>query len=294
MCSPQAMATVQRVITRRRFIGAAGSTGALAVLGGVGRPQSAALQGAATPGATPVITPLGTPIATGCFGSVLDLTHTITPDFPVFPGSEQFQANVLVTVEQDGFYKNQLVLDEHTGTHMDAPAHFDANGVTADILPVANFVAPLAAIDVMAKVAANDDYQVTVDDILGWESENGTLPEGAFVAMHSGWETRLATPGAFLNADAGGTLHFPGFGPDAAAFLVEERTIVGIGVDTISLDFGASTDFATHLTVLPAGKYGLENLANLSAAPPVGATIVVGGPKHLNASGGPSRVLTLF
>jgi Putative cyclase len=95
--------------------------------------------------------------------------------------------------------------------------------------------------------------------------------------MYSGWEARLDDPASFINQDGAGVPHFPGFHPDAAALLVNERDIVAIGVDTVSLDFGASTDFKTHLTVLPAGKYGLENLAALATVPPSGATIIVGG-----------------
>ncbi len=111
--------------------------------------------------------------------------------------------------------------------------------------------------------------------------------------MYCGWEARLGEPGAYLNGDADGGFHYPGFHPDTAVLLVEERDIVGIGVDTLSLDFGQSPDFGTHLTVLPAGKYGIENLANLGVLPAAGATVIVGGPKHENASGGPARVFAL-
>jgi kynurenine formamidase len=86
----------------------------------------------------------------------------------------------------------------------------------------------------------------------------------------------------------------PGWHPDATTMLVTEREIVGMGVDTVSLDFGASTDFGTHLTLLPAGKFGIENLANLDSAPATGAWVIIGGPKHENASGGPSRVYAVM
>jgi kynurenine formamidase len=114
------------------------------------------------------------------------------------------------------------------------------------------------------------------------------------VAMNSGWEARIGDPASFINAGEDGVLHFPGFHPDAAAFLVEERDITGIGVDTLSLDFGAATQFVTHVTVLQTGKYGLEGLAALASVPPAGALIVVGGPKVVVGSGGPSRVMALF
>ncbi len=89
-------------------------------------------------------------------------------------------------------------------------------------------------------------------------------------------------------------LYFPGFHPDATALLIEERDVTGIGVDTLSLDFGPSTDFATHVTLLQAGKYGLEGIAALASVPPSGALVIVGGPKFMNGSGGPSRVMALY
>jgi len=292
------MAKVHETISRRQLLGRAGTlgAGAAAALGGLAVPGRAAAQAtpAASPPATPAAGPIASPVALGGFARIQDLSHTHSPTFPVFPGSEQMQINVLVTIEADGFYKNQLILDEHTGTHMDAPAHFAVGGLTADRLPPERFLAPLAVIDIADRAASDPDAQLTPDDILAWESTHGPLPAGAFVAMHSGWEARLVDPPTFLNQDAGGTPHFPGFHPDAAALLVEERDIVGIGVDTISIDFGPSPDFATHHTVLGAGAYGLENLAALAAVPPSGATIVVGGPKHATASGGPTRVFALF
>jgi kynurenine formamidase len=149
-------------------------------------------------------------------------------------------------------------------------------------------------IDISGRAASDPDAQLTPDDIIAWESANGPLPAGVLVAMHSGWESRVTDPAAYINMDDAGVQHYPGIHPDAAALLIEERDIAGVGVDTLSIDFGASTDFGTHLTVLPAGKYGLENLANLANVPPAGAMLVVGGPKHLRASGGPSRVMAFY
>ncbi|MDP9364187.1 MAG: cyclase family protein [Chloroflexota bacterium] len=253
--------------------------------------------GGATPvagGGTPAAGPLASPTALGAFTRIQDLSHVHSPTFPMFPGAQQMTINVLVTVEADGFYKNELVLDEHTGTHMDAPAHFVADGLSADALPPQRLVAPLAVIDIAARAAGDPDAQLTPDDLLAWEGAHGPLPAGAFVAMHSGWAARVADAAAFLNQDAAGTPHFPGIHPEAAALLTGERDVVGVGVDTISLDFGPSADFASHLTLLGAGIYGLESLAALDGVPPSGATIVVGGPKHAGASGGPTRAFALY
>jgi kynurenine formamidase len=283
MCSPEVMAKVRTEITRRRLLGSFGAAGALAVSSVL--PRSAAAQTTAT---SPVA---GQPTLN--FSQIVDLSHTHGPDFPVFPGAQPMQINVITTIAENGYYENELILAEHTGTHMDAPAHFVEDGTTADQLPVSGFIVPLAVVDISDRAASDPDAQLTIDDLTAWEAANGPIPAGALVAMHSGWETRVGDPTSYINLDASDVQHYPGVHPDAAAFLVNERDIVGIGVDTLSIDYGPSQDFLTHVTALSAGKFGLENLANLAAVPPFGATVVVGGPKHINASGGPTRVLAL-
>jgi len=273
------MARVRASLNRRQMLGIAGTLGALALT-----PRGVLAQSA---------TPMATPTVSG-FSSIVDLTHTLTQEFPVFPGGVQAEITVDNTIAENGFYTNLLNLQEHTGTHMDAPAHFVEGGTTADMIPVEQFVAPMAVIDISAKTESDPDSQLTVDDILAWEDANGELPAGAFVAMYSGWESRLSDPASFINLDGDDVQHYPGFDPAAAAFLIEERNIVGIGVDTLSLDFGASQDFGTHITILSAGGYGLENVANLGTLPASGATIIVGGPKHEAASGGPTRAFALL
>jgi kynurenine formamidase len=286
MCSPEIMARVARV-SRRGFVrrtGALGLATGAVTLGGVRMPARA--QNA---------TPMASPIAmNGPFTSIIDLSHIWHEDFPMYPGAQQPAIDVLKTIAKDFFYKNQLTLDEHTGTHMDAPAHFADGGATAELLPPQNFIAPLVVIDISDRAASDLDAQGMPDDIKAWEAEYGTLPAGAFVALNSGWAARVDDPQSYINLDASNVAHFPGWHPDTAAMLVNERSIVGIGVDTLSLDYGASADFATHLTVLPAGKYGVENLNRLGEAPANGAWIIIGGPMHKNASGGPARAFAVM
>jgi kynurenine formamidase len=224
---------------------------------------------------------------------VIDLTHRLTPDFPIFPGISPMRFDVIARVETDGWYEGVLMIDEHTGTHVDAPAHFGSGCATIDMIPADRLVAPLAVVRIADRTDADPDTLLSLDDLYAWERRHGRIPDGAFVAMDSGWDGRAANPPSFLNADSSGVMHYPGFHPDAASFLVEERDIVGIGVDTLSLDRGPATNFPTHLIVLPAGKYGVEALANLSQVPPAGATIVVGGLTHAGGSGSPARVLAL-
>ena len=225
------------------------------------------------------------------FSRVVDLTHPLGTDFPSFAGTPFLEIELLGTLEADGYNINRWHLTEHYGTHMDAPFHF-SDGDTADQIPVENLVLPLAVIDIRAKAADNPDAQVTPDDLRAWETEHGPLPDRACVAMNSGWDERVDGDG-FRNADADGMMHFPGFHVEAAQFLLEERNVLAIAVDTLSLDYGPSPDFAAHYAWLPTNRWGMECVANLGQVPPVGATIVAGGPKIVGATGGPSRVLAL-
>jgi kynurenine formamidase len=208
----------------------------------------------------------------------------------VFPAFKPIQIRPKFSIGKDGFFANEITFDEHTGTHMDAPAHFVAGASTADKLPVEKFFAPLAVISIAGRAAKDADALLSVDDVLAWEKQHGRLAPGAFVAMYSGWDARIGNAERFLNKDSKGTMHAPGFSEEAARFLVTQRDIVGAGVDTLSLDGASAAKFVAHLALLGAGKYGVELLANLNAVPPSGATIIVGGPKHEGASGGPARV----
>ena len=285
MCSPLIMEQVCSQLSRRRVFGALGA----AVAAGVASRLPAGAQEA-----TPVMSGPGTlNVSLGSYTQVQDLTHTITPEFPVFPGDPQLVIEPLRTYAEHGYYANKLTFGEHIETHMDAPAHFVEGAAFSNELPVEQFFAPLAIIDVSERAATDPDTQVMPDDVTAWEEEHGPLPAGALVVMYSGWESRLSDPASFINMGDDG-MHFPGFHPDATAMLVEERDITGIGVDTLSLDFGASQDFGTHLTLLGAGKYGLENVAALTNVPRTGAVVIVGGPKVTIGSGGQSRVMALF
>lgn len=227
-------------------------------------------------------------------GEVMELSHVLGPGIPMYGASDPTPTpETLVTVEANGFYAQAWTFGEHSGTHMDAPAHFIAGAETVDVYAPANLVAPLVVIDISARAAEDPDAAVTPEDLMAWESANGEIPAGAFVAMYSGWESRWADVAAYRNPDDGGVMHFPAFGIDAVTMLLEERNIVGIGVDTLSQDIGMSTTFDVHVAILGAGKYGLENLAGLGALIGKPATVVVGVPRYANGSGGPCRVLAM-
>ncbi len=280
MCAPQVIQAIGERLGRREFLGmAVGGAAALSAL--AGSPTAEAAEAKRAP-------------ARGRGRNVVGLSHVLTSQFPIWPGFTPIEITNIKSHDKDGFYANAWTIVEHNGTHVDAPVHFAKGKWSADEIPDAALIAPAVVIHVHDRAKAEADTAVTVDDVRAWEQKHGRIPAGAAVFMHSGWEARASDQAAFRNADARNVLHFPGFGKEAAEFLVKERSIVGIGVDTLSLDPGTSKDFAAHFTVLGANKWGIENLANLAKIPESGATVFVGVPRVKGASGGPARVVAMW
>lgn len=248
--------------------------------------------GAAVTAATALGVGATTPAMAAGHGGVVDMTHVYDAEFPTYFGAPGFSAEQAFNFADNGFNLFNLTINEHTGTHIDAPLHFSADGQSVDEIPVENLVCPLAVIDIAARAAEDADAQVTPDDLAAWVSANGPIPDGACVAMHSGWAGK-ANSTAFRNADTEGVMHFPGFHVEAAKMLIEETGARSIAVDTLSLDHGPSPDFATHYAWLPTNRYGIENLAGLDQVPATGATLVVGAPTHRGGSGGPARIFAM-
>ncbi len=223
--------------------------------------------------------------------ALVDLTHALAPGAPLFPAGTPFHATRLADYPQ-GYFLQKFETGEHTGTHVDAPAHFVPGTPTIDAIPVADLRGAAVVVDVRAAVARNPDYRVGVADLVAWEKAHGRMPERCIVIARTGWEQRWPDERRYRNADAKGTMHFPGFSVEAIDWLLKEHPgFLGIGVDTLSIDYGASTDFAVHKRLLGASKYGIENLANLGALPPSGAVVIVAPLKIAGGSGAPARVL---
>jgi kynurenine formamidase len=230
-------------------------------------------------------------LASGHSG-VADLTHELHHDFPTYFGKPGITLNTVFNFADNGFNLFELTLNEHTGTHIDAPLHFSADKQSVAEIPVENLVAPLAIVDIRERAAGDPDTLLNPDDLKAWIAANGPLPDRCCVAMNSGWDQHV-NGDMFRNVDAEGKMHFPGFHLEAAQMLMEESTAIGMAADTLSLDHGISADFATHYAWLPTNRWGLECIANLGNLPAVGATLIVGAPKWRGGSGGPSRLMAL-
>lgn len=276
MCVPGCQKTVSERLSRRRLMGAAAGFAASGAALATGAPAFAR-----TPSTTP-----------RSFTTVVDLTHTMPTGFPTFDGLPGIELETVQRFADDGYNLLRWHIAEHTGTHLDAPSHFSADGASADEIPVENLVVPVVVIDIAARAAEDPDTELTPDDLRAWIAAHGALPDGCCVAMNSGWDSHVLSE-RFRNADSAGVMHFPGFHPEAAAFLIEEADVLGIAVDTLSLDHGGSTDFGTHYAWLGSGRWGMECVANLAALPATGATLVVGAPKIRGVTGGISRTMAL-
>ena len=233
--------------------------------------------------------------ATG-FHSIVDLTHAVNGDIPTFDPAEKSDYKVAVdaTYEKDKYFARKISFPEHFGTHIDAPAHFARGLWTVDQIPPERLIAPVVVLDFSAKAKTNADYQLSVEDIADWEKAHGAIPQNAVVMLMTGWESRWTSPKDFRNADRKGVMHFPGFSLDAAKFLVEARSVMGLGIDTLSVDYGPSPDFQIHQYTMAHSVYHLENVANLSAVPATGAMVIVAPLKLEGGSGGPVRILALL
>jgi len=225
---------------------------------------------------------------------VLDLSYAINDKLVPWPGDEKFfEAKVNATIEKNGYFTRSFWMLEHYGTHLDAPAHFPPGKTTVDQIPVKQLFGPAVVIDVRVESNKDADYQLTATRIEDWEKKHGRIPEGAIVLLRTGWASRWPDVERYRNQDAKGKMHFPGFSVEAAKLLISRR-VSGLGCDTLSIDYGASADFAVHHLALGAGLYHLENLADMSEVPEASAVLIVAPIKLEGGSGGAVRVFALL
>ncbi|MDH3272278.1 MAG: cyclase family protein [Gemmatimonadota bacterium] len=260
--------------------------------------SGAALFAAATLGACAPSAPDYSGVFDGTAGRWIDLTHAFGPSTIYWPtDTAGFQLTELAFGPTEGgwFYASYAFASaEHGGTHLDAPVHFAEGRLTTDRIPLAGLIGPAAIVDVSDR--AHPDYLVTVQDLDAWETEHGLLPNGGILLLRTGWGARWDDRTAYLGTSLEGPaavaeLHFPGLAPDAASWLASERGIVAVGIDTPSIDYGQSQDFAAHVALYAENIAGFENVANLDLLPERGAYVVALPMKIEGGSGGPLRIV---
>ena len=234
----------------------------------------------------------------GTGGRWIDLTHAFDEETIYWPtDTAGFQLEELAYGPTEGgwFYASYAFASaEHGGTHLDAPIHFAEGRLTADEIPLSGLIGPAAVVDVSEQ--ATPDYQVSVEDLQAWEVRNGPLPDGGILLLRTGWGRLWDDRAAYLGTAETGPgavpqLHFPGLAPEAARWLVDERGVVAVGIDTPSIDYGQSTDFRSHVALYEANMAGFENVAALDRLPEVGSYVVALPMKIGGGSGGPLRIV---
>lgn len=245
----------------------------------------------------------GSPFAADMKGRMLDMTYPYDESTIYWPNAGNFKqtkGNWGLTGKGYWYAANDYRAAEHGGTHADAPIHFAQNGRTIDQVPLAEWIGPAVKIDVTQKCEQDRDYLLTVEDIKQWEKKHGRIPDGAWVIMYTGIGTKYYPDRKkVLGTDKQGMdaipyLSFPGFSPESAEFLVKERNIRGIALDTPSIDYGKSQDFKVHRIICGADKLALENIAALDKLPEKGATLYVIPMLIKDGTGSPARVFAVM
>ncbi len=234
-------------------------------------------------------------------GRLVDLSHTYDRSTVFWPTADTFRLETVADgVTPGGYYyaANNFFSSEHGGTHLDAPVHFAQGAQSVEQIPLDRLVGAAYVVDVTDRATANADHQVTVEDLARTEAAQGPIPRDAIVLLRTGFSTRWPDAARYLGTALRGepgarALHFPGLHPDAAAWLVANRTIKAIGIDTASIDFGQSTAFESHRTLYAKNIPAFENLTGLEALPLTGAWIVALPMKIGGGSGAPLRAMAI-
>lgn len=235
-------------------------------------------------------------------GRWIDLSHDFSSETLYWPTSERFALDTVFSgFTNDGYYYTAFNFSaaEHGGTHIDAPIHFAKDRPTVDQIPVEQLMGPAVVVDVSEKALSNRDYQVTIEDFMDWESAHGQLPQNAIVLLRTGYGQYWPDAKAYMGTDQRGQqavadLHFPGLDPDAVRWLVKNRSIGAVGIDTPSIDTGQSQLFESHQVLFKENVPAFENVANLDQLPAKGALVIALPMKIKGGSGGPFRIVALL
>ncbi len=234
---------------------------------------------------------------------IIDLSHVYSKETVYWVTSKEFELDTVYNGQTDkGYYysANNFSTAEHGGTHIDAPIHFSKNGQSVDEIPLEKLIGIAIKIDISSKVMNNHDYQITIDDIIAWEKkENTRIPDGSIVLLETGFSKYYPDKIKYLGTDKRGQeavklLHFPGLSPEAAQWLVDNRNINAIGIDTPSIDYGQSQNFETHVILLSHNIPAFENLTNLDQLPSKEFEIIALPMKIKGGSGSPLRIVAIL
>lgn len=235
-------------------------------------------------------------------GTIVDLSHRYDDRTIFWPTAERFALQTVADgMTPGGFYyaANRFSMEEHGGTHVDAPRHFAAGRWTVDEIPLDRLRGAAVVVDVSSQATRDANYQVSVADLQAWEREHGAIPSQSILLVRTGYSARWPDAARYLGTSERGPtavakLQFPGLHPDAARWLVGERRLSAIGIDTASIDFGQSTTFESHRVLFEQNIPAFENLTALDRLPSTGAVVVALPMKIARGSGAPLRAVAIL
>ena len=207
---------------------------------------------------------------------IIDLTHTISPETFVYPGTPAPAFSSTRTLTENGARETLLQMGSHTGTHMDAPRHILREGSSLDQLPPSQFCGRAAIVDVSG---LGEGAVITADFL---KAQNSELLNADFVLLYTGWEKKWRTP-AFLEE------RYPVLDEEAARYLVS-CGLKGVGTDAISVD-PVGTGLPAHRVLLGAGLVIMENLRLKELTPYPRVRFWALPLKYRNADGAPIRAI---
>lgn len=225
---------------------------------------------------------------------VIDLSHPLSSQIPIWPGDPRPAFVPLATTPEQGYALQQIIMGEHSGTHLGCARHLREDGLAVDQLAAEELVVPAVVLDVRAQAVADPDWTLLPATVIEWEQQHGRIAAGSAILLLTGWGRRWPDADAYFNCDEGGTMHYPGFALEAVAWLVDERAICGLGSDTAGIDPGRDQTLASNRLLLQKRRWHLENLARLDELPPTGAWLVIGALPIVGGTGSPARVLALI
>jgi kynurenine formamidase len=238
----------------------------------------------------------GPPFADGRW---VDLTHDFSSETLYWPTAQGFalESEFRGATPQGYFYcANRYRASEHGGTHIDAPIHFAEGRKTVDQLSIDQLTGPAVVVDVSVQALNDADYRVAVADLKAWEAKHGPIPANAILLLNTGYARHWPDATKYLGTEEKGPgavakLRFPGLHPEAARWLVTERVIKAVGLDTASIDYGQSKLFESHRVLSEKNVPAFENVAALDQLPPTGAYVIALPMKIKGGSGGPLRII---
>lgn len=233
--------------------------------------------------------------------TIVDLSYSFDKDTVYWVTAEEFKHETVAEgMTDNGYFYSAYNYSgaEHGGTHIDSPVHFAEGKQTVDQIPLEKLIGNAVKIDVSSKAAEDRDYLVSVQDLQDWEKANGEIPKNSIVLLQTGFGKFYPDKEKYLGTANRGEaavkeLHFPGLDPAAAKWLIENRKINAVGIDTASIDRGQSTLFESHVALMTNDIPAFENVANLDKIPAKGFRIVALPIKIKGGSGAPLRIIAM-